>query len=135
MYSIGQISDRSGVKIPTIRYYENVGLIKNAGRTAGNQRRYDDAALDKLIFIKHCRDMGFAPSMIRDLLTLNGPCDMAHVIAKKHLGAVQAQIASLQSLSQELARIAALQDTGSALDCQVLRALSSHATCTSSHNT
>lgn len=134
MYSIGQASKRSGVKVPTIRYYEDVGLIKDAGRTHGNQRRYDQATLNKLIFIKHCRDMGFAPDMIRDLLTLDGPCAAAHDIAQKHLGAVQAQIKSLQSLAQELARISMLEDTGSAHKCKVLDALSSHTNCVSPHS-
>ncbi len=133
MFSIGQISERSGVKVPTIRYYEDVGLIQNDGRTAGNQRRYTQDTLDQLIFIKHCRDMGFAPDMIRDLLQLNGPCEVAHDIAHKHLDAVRSQIKTLQSLEKELSRIATLQDDGTAQDCRVLQALATHKTCSTDH--
>lgn len=60
MYSIGQISRRTGIKVPTIRYYEDMGLIEPADRTEGNQRRYDAAGLEKLGFIKHARDLGFS---------------------------------------------------------------------------
>ncbi|HTM76788.1 MAG TPA: MerR family DNA-binding transcriptional regulator, partial [Devosia sp.] len=44
--SIGDLAQRSQVKIPTIRYYEQIGLLASAPRTEGNQRRYDSAAVD-----------------------------------------------------------------------------------------
>ncbi len=46
MYSIGDLSRRTGVKVPTIRYYEQMGLLKEADRSEGNQRRYEKADLD-----------------------------------------------------------------------------------------
>ena len=55
MFSIGQLSRRTGVKIPTIRYYEQMQLIAPDGRTAGNQRRYTKDGLARLAFIKHSR--------------------------------------------------------------------------------
>jgi len=53
MFSIGELSKRTEVKIPTIRYYEEVGLLPAAERTEGNQRRYNEAGLERLSFIKH----------------------------------------------------------------------------------
>ena len=47
-YSIGQMSRRTGVKVTTIRYYESRGLIPSPARTTGGQRRYDEAALERL---------------------------------------------------------------------------------------
>ena len=54
--SIGELSARTGVKVPTIRYYESRGLIAVPLRSAGNQRRYGRAELERLGFIRHARD-------------------------------------------------------------------------------
>ena len=59
MFSIGELSKRTGVKIPTIRYYEQMGLIEPPQRSEGNQRRYTRDGLRRLSFIRHSRDLGF----------------------------------------------------------------------------
>ena len=58
MLTIGDLSKTSGVKIPTIRYYEQMGLLPHAERSEGNQRRYTKEEMDRLTFIKHSRDLG-----------------------------------------------------------------------------
>ena len=80
MYSIGTMSKTTGVKVPTIRYYEDIGLLSEPGRNAGNQRRYDQDGMDALGFIKHARDLGFALDDIRALMQLKGDLgtDCAH---------------------------------------------------------
>ena len=65
MFSIGSLSKQTGVKVPTIRYYEQIGLIDPAERTEGNQRRYRKEALQRLGFIKHARELGFSIETIR----------------------------------------------------------------------
>ena len=70
MFSIGQLSKQTGVKVPTIRYYEQVGLLVSAGRTDGNQRRYDKEGLERLGFIRHARDLGFSIEAITALIDL-----------------------------------------------------------------
>ncbi|MDG1069623.1 MAG: MerR family transcriptional regulator, partial [Sulfitobacter sp.] len=60
MYSIDELSKRTKVKVPTIRYYEEMGLMAQAERTDGNQRRYDNAGLERLSFIRQARDLGFS---------------------------------------------------------------------------
>ena len=57
-FSIGELSKQTGVKVPTIRYYEKEGLIDAPLRTEGNQRRYRETDRDRLRFIKHSRDLG-----------------------------------------------------------------------------
>ncbi len=137
MYSIGDLSRRTGVKIPTIRYYEQMGILKAADRTEGNQRRYFDEELERLAFIRHCRDLGLPISSIRDLIRLSehphAPCHDADRIAKEHLEAVRNRIARLRKLERELRRIAAACDGGEACDCNVIKALSDHARCQSEH--
>ncbi len=72
MFSIGELSKRTKVKVPTIRYYEEMGLLAAPERTEGNQRRYDMAGLERLSFIKHSRDLGFSIEAISDLIELQG---------------------------------------------------------------
>ena len=62
--SIGQASRDSGIKVPTIRYYESIGLLPSPPRTEGNRRLYDGADLRRLRFIRHARELGFELSLI-----------------------------------------------------------------------
>ena len=133
MFSIGQISARTGVKVPTIRYYEGIGLMPEAGRTAGGQRRYDRAGLERLQFIRHGRDLGFSLEDIAELLRLDDP-DGAHDIAARHLARTRDRIARLQRLEAELTRVAAACDGGHAHGpCRVVEAVADHDGCSGAH--
>ena len=71
-YSIGELSAETGVKVPTIRYYEGIGLLDAPPRTEGNQRRYGDARLERLRFIAHARAMGFPMDSLKSMLRIAG---------------------------------------------------------------
>ena len=90
---IGDLSRRSGVKVPTIRYYETIGLLPEVPRSAGNRRLYDPAMVDRLRFIRHARELGFDIEAIRDLLTLSerpqSSCAAADGIVMRHLATVE----------------------------------------------
>jgi DNA-binding transcriptional MerR regulator len=136
MLTIGQLSRRTGVKVTTIRWYEQAGLIEEPGRTEGNQRRYGDADLERLAFIRHARNLGLGIEAIRELIELGAhperPCADADRIAKSHLKSVRERITRLRKLEKELARIAACQgDTVG--ECHVLSALADHDQCASDH--
>lgn len=138
MFSIGQISKRTGVKVPTIRYYEQMGLIAAQGRTAGNQRRYGRTELDQLGFIKHARDLGFSLDAISSLIALQShpdrTCAEATDIAQAQLDDVRDKIRKLTKLEGELARLTTQYDGGGkAADCYVLAALSDHQLCDADH--
>ncbi|MGB0900791.1 MerR family transcriptional regulator [Halocynthiibacter sp.] len=138
MYSIGMLSTRTNVKVPTIRYYEQVGLLEEAGRTEGNQRRYGPAELERLTFIKHARDLGFPIGAISALISLqNHPdrsCAEANAIAHQQLADVREKIAGLKRLEQELSRIATgCTSDGQAGECYVLASLSDHSRCEHGH--
>jgi len=138
MFSIGTMSDRTGVKVPTIRYYEDMGLLAPADRTAGNQRRYDQAALDRLTFIRHARDLGFSIEAISELISLgqhpDQPCSGAARIASDQLADVRARLARLQRLEVELTRIVAgCSGTGTLEKCHVMAALADHDHCITKH--
>jgi DNA-binding transcriptional MerR regulator len=137
MFSIGDLSRRTGVKVPTIRYYEQMGLIAAADRTEGNQRRYERPDLERLTFIRHARDLGFPIDAIRELLALSRhpdePCERADDIAREQLIEVREKIARLRKLEDELERIASNCEAHSVGDCYVIRALSDHGLCNHEH--
>lgn len=138
MLSIGEMSRQTGVKIPTIRYYENIGVLTATARTSGNQRRYDQAQLKKLRFIRHARDLGFSIDAISALIDLqehpDRSCAEANAIARRQRDEVRARIQSLQALEIELARIVdGCEGAGTSQDCYVLASLSDHQLCSGDH--
>lgn len=138
MFSIGQLSKRTGVKAPTIRYYETVGLIAAPERTEGNQRRYGQSELDTLQFIRHARQLGFSIEAISSLVDLqntpNRSCQQATEIAQTQLAEVRAKIRQLRALEQELGRIVdECAGDGTAADCDTLAALADHGQCDGAH--
>ena len=139
MLTIGKLGKAAGVKVPTIRYYEQIGLLPEPERSAGNQRLYGQSALDRLAFIRHARELGFPLEAIRDLLSLSDKpdqsCAAADVIAKKHLTAVKARIARLTALKAELERMIAQCAQGTVADCRVIEVLSDHSRGAQDHRT
>jgi len=137
MFSIGALSRETGVKAPTIRYYEQIGLIDAPARTLGNQRRYSDADAQRLRFIRHARDLGLPLEAIRELIALSASpdrsCAQADRVVAQQLGALRARIARLQRLERELARIAQGCQAERVRDCYVLQSLSDHALCAQAH--
>lgn len=139
MLTIGKLGEAAGVKVPTIRYYEQIGLLPEPERSAGNQRLYGGSALDRLVFIRHARELGFPLDAIRDLLSLSDKpdqsCAAADVIAKKQLTAVKARIARLMALKVELERMITQCAQGTVADCRVIEVLSDHSHCALDHGT
>lgn len=138
MLTIGKLGKASGVKVPTIRYYEQIGLLPEPERSGGNQRLYGKGAEDRLAFIRHARDLGFPLDAIRDLLSLSDrpdqSCAEADAIATEQLIAVEARITRLTALKSELERMLAQCAQGTIADCRVIETLSDHAHCAGDHH-
>jgi len=130
MFTIGTLSKRTGVNIETIRYYERTGLIDAPPRTASKRRLFDDAAVRRLSFIRHARELGFDVPTIRDLLALqtapDAACDDVTRLASAQLHAVEARIGRLQVLKAELSRIIRRCAGGKMADCRIIEALAVH---------
>ena len=138
MFSIGQLSKLTQVKVPTIRYYEEIGVLEPIERTEGNQRRYDDAGLERLSFIRHARELGFSIEAISSLIELQShpdrSCCEATDIAIAQLTDVRLKIKKLKMLEKELSRISTGCDgAGVSADCNVLKALADHKLCQKEH--
>lgn len=135
MLGIGGLSAETGTKVPTIRFYEEIGLLPEPERTTGNQRRYAQAQVDRLRFIRHCRELGFPLDDIRALLNLSDDpdrsCESADTIARHQLAEVERRLASLASLRQELCRMIDQCAGGAVADCRVIETLADHANCIS----
>jgi DNA-binding transcriptional MerR regulator len=128
--SIGDLSRQTGVKVPTIRYYEQVGLLAAPIRTEGKQRRYGAPDVTRLNFIRRSRELGFEVDDIRELLALSAqpeqPCENADKITARHLASVNQRISQLNALRAELSRMLANCDGGCVADCRVLESLAIH---------
>jgi DNA-binding transcriptional MerR regulator len=138
MFSIGKLGHQAGVKVPTIRYYEEIGLLPEAERSGGNQRLYGQRALDRLKFIRHARDLGFPIDAIRDLLSLSDKpdqsCEAADAIAKAQRAAVRQRIARLQALDTELGNMIDQCASGTISTCRVIEVLGDHSHCAHEHH-
>jgi DNA-binding transcriptional MerR regulator len=127
-YAIGALSRRTGVKVTTIRYYELNGLLPEPDRAESGHRRYDEAALERLGFIRQARLLGFELSAIRELLDLaadpHRPCEAVDTIAKRHVGEIEGRIRQLSALKAELVRV--IEGCGSERvgNCHVLQSIS-----------
>jgi Cu(I)-responsive transcriptional regulator len=134
-FLIGNLAKASHCKVQTIRYYEQVGLLPEPSRSAGNQRIYLPDHLDRLVFIRHCRALGFSLDEIRKLLRLAGDsnksCGEVDDIAREHLVEVEEKIKRLEGLRQELKRIIDGCKADRVDQCQILKALGDHGQCLS----
>jgi len=128
--TIGQLSKATHCKVPTIRYYEEIGLMPAPSRTSGNQRRYGAEHVTRLGFIQHCRELGFRQRAIRDLLALtkhpDQSCESVSEIARTHLNEVNQRIARLSALKLELERMIEVCRGGQIADCRIIETLADH---------
>ena len=124
---IGELSKRAEVKVPTIRYYEQIGLMPAAERSDGNRRTYGAPDLSRLAFIRHARELGFEVEAIRTLLSLQDrpdhSCASADAIAQARLAEVNERIAGLTALKKELERMIGACAQGRVADCRVIETL------------
>lgn len=130
---IGSLAKSAGVKVPTIRYYEQIGLMAPAPRTGSNRRTYGADDVRRLKFIRHARDLGFEIDQIRTLLTLAADparsCEGADSIARQHLADIEDRIVRLTALKAEIARMVDCCGHGSIGECRVIEVLADHDLC------
>jgi MerR family mercuric resistance operon transcriptional regulator len=104
---IGKAAKVAGVCVDTIRFYQKLGLIKIAGRSAGGYRLFDGQQIRDLTFVRHAQELGFSLNEVKELLALRQKhhvCSEVQSILKRKLGDVREKINSLSRLEAELAR-------------------------------
>jgi len=131
--SIGHLARETSVKVQTIRYYEQIGLLPRPARSAGNQRRYGPEYRRRLAFIHHSRQLGFPLSAVRALLGLadtpDRPCEAADRAAREQLEQVEHRLSQLAALKRELQRMIAECGGGRVAECRVIGVLADHRQC------
>lgn len=124
---IGALAERTGTSVATIRYYEEIGLLRQVARRGG-QRVYDHEDARRLAFIRRCREFDFSIPEIRSLLSLmqrDASCTEARTLAEGRLGELRRKLSELQVLERTIASLvtacAASCDGGAAADCVILQ--------------
>lgn len=129
---IGTLAQRTGTNVPTIRYYESIGLLAPAVRQEGGQRLYAEVDVERLTFIRRCREFGFSVEQVRSLAALgrdrSRSCLELRDLAATHLSDVRARMRELEGLAQSLEAFVDTCDAtcagGAGPDCTILDDLS-----------
>ena len=125
-FTIGQLSQRTGANIETIRYYERIDLLPVPLRQ-GRYRSYDDTDVARLGFVRRSRELGFSIKEVRALLDLSAgghdSCAEARDLAAVHLLDVRLRIADLRRMERTLAATVRACDLGDGAGCPLIEAL------------
>jgi len=125
--AIGALSERTGCKVETIRFYERARLLPAPARSPGGYRLYSNDHLKRLTFIRRARALGFSIDEVRKLLTLaderKRPCAEVRVVAGTHLEDVRARIADLRAMERVLRDTVARCTDGRKAACPLIEAL------------
>ena len=114
--SIGRLAAEAGVNVETIRYYQRRGLIGEPRKPPGGQRRYPEAVLGRIAFIRRAQQLGFTLDEIGRLLEISAgrASREARVLAEKRHAVIESRIAELERMRRELGGlIAACRRKGS----------------------
>lgn len=125
--SIGALSERSGVNIETVRYYEKIGVMPPTQRSAGGHRIYGAEHVSRLHFVRRGRELGFSLDELRELLRLvDGhayTCAEVHALMVKHLADIHCKIADLRRLERVMSDMAAQCKGDQVPECPIIDAL------------
>lgn len=125
--NIGQAALATGISAKMIRYYESIGLIDSAARSASGYRVYGDTELHTLRFIRRARDLGFPVEQMRELLALWQDRDRASAdvkrVALRHIEGLERKAAALQQMADTLRHLARHCQGNSRPDCPIIEEL------------
>ncbi len=125
--NIGQAAAASGVSAKMIRYYESIGLVPPARRTASGYRVYEARDVHTLAFIRRARDLGFPLARVEALVRLwrdDGRASAeVKAIAEAHVAELRARIEALEEMARTLAHLAGSCHGDTRPDCPILEDL------------
>ncbi len=127
---IGELATTTGVPSETIRYYEKIGLLPEPDRDSSGYRSYHPGHLDRLLFIKRCRNLDMAQEEIRELIRLaeqpEADCSGVDALLASHLNHVRERLKELASLEATLVQLQeACSDNRTVRECGILGGLTS----------
>lgn len=125
--TIGKVAARTGCHIETIRFYEKEALLPHPDRSAGGHRLYSTELIERLVFIRRSRELGFSMDEIRQLLSLvdgeQVSCQRVKHIADAHLRDVRAKIADLKKMERSLDDLSSQCSGDDVPDCPIIEVL------------
>lgn len=105
---IGRVSEKTGLSVDAIRFYEKQRLLNRPLRTEGGFRLFGRDDVDRIQFIRRAQRLGFSLPEIRELLVLRGDhseaCSHVHELVQRKIGTVREKIRELRALERQLAR-------------------------------
>lgn len=126
---IGEVAQQAGVPVETVRYYEKIGLLPQPERQANGYRHYRQSHLDRLLFIRRCRNLDMAQDEIRELVRLadqpDADCSEVDALLARHLNHVQERLEELRQLESTLSQLQqACSEGRTVAECGILGGLS-----------
>ncbi len=122
--NIGEAARATGISAKMIRYYEEIGLIGRADRSASNYRSFDARDVNELRFVKRARSLGFSVKEITRLLSLwrdrQRPSREVKAIAERHVADLEARIAEMQAMADTLRNLSRCCAGDDRPDCPIL---------------
>jgi DNA-binding transcriptional MerR regulator len=133
MFKIGKLAEMADCQPVTIRFYEKEGLLDKPSRGENGYRHYNSEDLERLKFIRHCRDHGIALSDIKILLTLKkapeGDCQPVDQMINRLINQLDEQLKSIKKLKENLETLKGSCQGGSIAECAILKSLSERELC------
>ena len=121
--NVGEAAERSGLPAKTIRYYEEIGLVRPA-RAANGYRNYSQADINRLAFLRRARGLGFSIEDCRHLAALHANGTRAshdvREIARAHVAAIEEKIEELQAMRATLDGLVEACHGDDRPDCPIL---------------
>lgn len=122
---IGELADRAGVPVKTIRYYEDIGVLAPPARSSSGYRDFDDSVLDRLAFIRSAQAVGLSLGEIRGIVALRDdgetPCGHVLELLRARSTEIDRRISELRALQRELKRLVARAQGLDPADCDPQR--------------
>lgn len=125
---IGDVSRLAGIPVETVRYYEKIGLLPEPGRNSSGYRTYQESHLERLLFIRRCRNLDMAQDEIRELIRLadnpDADCSDVDALLARHLAHVRERLQELKTLESTLEQLQAACSEGRTVsECGILGGL------------
>lgn len=121
--TIGQVAQKAGIGVETVRFYERQGLVAEPPRSDSGYRDYPPDTVARLLFIRRAKELGFTLKEIKELLSLLPTRSRSDVkvLAQAKIADIDAKIESLKSIRHALARL--ISECPSGAECPIFQAL------------
>jgi DNA-binding transcriptional MerR regulator len=127
---INELAERTGLPSKTIRYYEKIGLLPEAHRSTNGYRDYDESDIERMVFIRGCRELRIPLDELKILVRLQmdkqAPCAEIDQIIQNQLEKIRSTIGELVRLEESLNELAQCCRYDTVSECRIVRKLSDY---------